>query len=305
MLGFTLRQLECFLAAAQEGGVTAAADRLLLSQSAVSVALAKFEAAVGVQLFVRDHARGLLLTDPGRDMVARAERLLADAEGLADSAVARERSVAGTLNVSCFSTLAPYLLPRALERLAASHPELEVACVEQPTFDALEHSLLDGSCELGLAYDHGLPEYLAAEAVAEVPPLALLPGDHRLAEREAVSLAELAAEPFVLFDVSQASTYLLSLFRAVGAAPYVRYRTRSVMLLHSLVARGLGFSILNQRPAQLQSVDGAPFLAKPFVEPLPALTVVLLHPARVELTAKAAAFLATCREIVAEVYELA
>jgi DNA-binding transcriptional LysR family regulator len=305
MPSFTLRQLECFLAAAQEGSVTAAADRLHLSQSAVSVALAKLEGAVGVQLFVRDHARGLLLTDPGRDMIGRAERLLEDAELLADSALTRDRSVAGTLNVSCFSTLAPYLLPRALELLGASHPELHVACVEQPTFETLERSLLDGSCELGLAYDHGLPDYLTAEAVAEVRPHALLAADHRLAGREAVSLAELAAEPYVLFDVAQASTYLLSLFRAVGAAPSVRYRTRSVLLLHSLVARGLGFSILNQRPAQLTSVDGVPFLAKPFEEPLPALTVVLLHPARVELTAKADTFLATCREVAAEVYELA
>jgi DNA-binding transcriptional LysR family regulator len=271
----------------------------------VSVALANLERSLGVRLFVRSHARGLVLTDPGRDMVARAQRLLADADGLASRAVAQDRLVSGALTVSCFSTIAPFLIPRILERLAASHPELDVTCEDLPTFEALELSLFEGTCELGLAYDHGLPDYLAAEVVATIRPHAVLPADHRFAGRDAVSLAELAEDPYVLYDASQASTYMLSLFRAVGAAPRIRHRTANIALAHSMVARGLGYSILNQHPAVLVSADGVPFVAKPFTEPLPGLRIVLLHPDRLRLTAKAAAFAAACRETAAEIYDAA
>lgn len=295
MISFTLRQLEYFVAVVEEGSITGAALELHLSQSAMSTALANLERSVGAQLLVRNHSRGVLLTEPGRQLVERARLLLADAERLADDTVAHERALSGSLTVASFSTLAPYLLPRVLEDLATSHPDMEVMLAEAPTFEALERSLADATCEVALAYDHGLPDYLTAEAIAEIGPHALLAADHPLAGEPTVSLAALAQEPFVLFDAPQASTYMLSLFRAVGAAPRIRHRTTNLLLLQALVARGLGFSILNQRPAQLVSPDGVPFVARPIAEPLPALRVVLIHPDRLELTRRAAAFVDACR----------
>ncbi len=297
MIAYTLRQLEYFVAAVEEGGITAAALRMNLSQSAMSAALANLERAVGAQLLVRSTSRGIALTEPGRHLLARARRLLEDADALATGTLAHDRAVAGTLTVSCFSTLAPYLLPRVVASLQETHPDLHVTLLESPTFEDLERNLLEASCEVALAYDHGLPDYLAAEPVAEVAPHAILPVDHPLAAEDAVSLAALADEPFVLFDASQASSYMLSLFRSAGVTPQIRYRTTSVLLVQALVARGLGYAILNQRPAQLVSPDGTPFVARPFVEPLPALRVVLLYPSRLELTRKAAAFVERCREL--------
>jgi DNA-binding transcriptional LysR family regulator len=296
MIAFTLRQLEYFVAAVEEGSITGAALRLHLSQSAMSAALANLERSVGTQLLVRTPSRGLLLTDPGRHLLERARMLLRDAEALADGAVAHERSVAGSLTVASFSTLAPHLLPRVLAALRDSHPELEVVLAEAPTFEALERSLFDATCELGLAYDHGLPEYLTAEAIAEVAPHALVAADHALAGEPAVSLAQLADEPFVLFDVPQASAYMLSLFRSTGVVPRIRHRATSAPLIHALVARGLGYAIVNQRPAPLVSVDGVPFVALSLSDPLPRLRVVLVYPDRLQLTSRAAAFVACCRE---------
>lgn len=297
MTTFTLRQLEYFVAAVEEGGIGAAALRMNLSQSAMSSALANLEQAVGAQLLVRRHTRGIALTEPGRHLLARARRLLEDAEALADGTREHDRAATGTLTVSCFSTLAPYLIPRVVESLEETHPDLQVTLLETPTFEALERSLFDASCEVGLAYDHGLPDYLAAEVVAEVAPHAILAVDHPLAGEESVSLAALADDPYVLFDAPQAATYMRSLFRSAGVAPRIRHRTTSVLLLQSLVARGLGYSILNQRPAELVSADGRPFVAKPFREPLPGLRIVLLYPDRLRLTRRAAAFVDRCREL--------
>lgn len=295
MVAFTLRQLEYFVATVEEGSVTAAALRLHLSQSAMSTALANLERAVGAQLLVRHPARRLSLTDPGRHLLERARVLLADAEALVDGTVSHERSAAGSLTVASFSTLAPFIVPRVLTSLRATHPDLEVVLAEAPTFEALERNLFDATCEVGLAYDHGLPDYLRAEKIAEVAPHAILPAGHPLAGEETVSLAALAEEPYVLFDAPQASAYMLSLFRAAGVAPAIRHRTGSVPLLHALVANGLGYSIVNQRPATLVASDGMPFVARPFAEPLPALSVVLVYPDRLELTGRAAVFVAGCR----------
>lgn len=262
----------------------------------MSAALANLERSVGTQLLVRHPSRGLVLTDPGRHLLERARVLLRDAESLANGTVSHERSVSGSLTVASFSPLAPYLVPRVLAALEVTHPELEVVLAEAPTFEELERNLFDATCEIGIAYDHGLPDYLTAEAIAEVAPHVILPADHPLADEPTVSLAALAEEPYVLFDVPQASAYMLSLFRTAGVAPSIRHRTSSVPLLHSLVANGLGYSIVNQRPAQLVSPDGVPFVARPFQEPLPALRVVLVYPDRLQLTRRAAAFVATCRE---------
>jgi DNA-binding transcriptional LysR family regulator len=299
MIGFTLRQLEYFVVAVEEGSITAAALRLHLSQSAMSAALSSLERSVGTQLLVRNQGRGLVLTDPGRELLERARRLLAEAHELANGAASHERSVSGSLTVASFSTIAPFIVPQVIVELARSHPEIDVDLAEAPTFEALERNLCDATCELAIAYDHGLPDYLVAEPLGEVAPHALLPRDHRLASEPAVSLAELASEPYVLFDIPQASAYMLSLFRAVGATPRIRHRTSSVALVHSLVAAGIGYSILNQRPAQLVSPDGVPFVARSFREPLPPLQVVLVYPNRLKLTARAAAFAETCRAVAA------
>jgi DNA-binding transcriptional LysR family regulator len=295
MISFTLRQLEYFVAAVEEGSITAAALRLHLSQSAMSAALANLERALGTQLLVRHPSRGLVLTEPGRHLLERARVLLRAAEELADGTAAQERSVSGSLTVASFSTLAPFIVPRVLADLEVTHPELAVTVTEAPTFEDLERDLFEATCEVGVAYDHGLPDYLVGEAIAEVAPHAILPADHPLADEESVSLAALAPEPYVLFDVPQASTYMLSLFRAAGVLPNIRHRTSSVALLHSLVARGLGYAILNQRPAQLVSPDGVPFVTRPFKEALPALRVVVVYPDRRGLTHRAAAFVASCR----------
>jgi DNA-binding transcriptional LysR family regulator len=306
MIAFTLRQLEYFVAAVEEGSITAAALRMNLSQSAMSTALANLERAVGAQLLVRNASRGLALTDPGRTLLSRARRMLEDADALADGALAQTVAATGTLTVSSYSTLAPYLIPRVLASLGATHPDLQVTLREAPTFEHLERSLFDGSCEVALAYDHGVPEHLTAEPLAEVVPHAILPAGHPLAgDGEPVSLAALADEPFVLFDASQASTYMLSLFRAAGVTPRIRHRTTSVLLLESLVARGVGYSILNQRPAQLVSVDGVEFAAVPFREQLPSLRIVLLYPNGTRLTRKAEAFAERCRSLAPEAFSAA
>jgi DNA-binding transcriptional LysR family regulator len=285
---FTLRQLEYFVAVADAGTVTAAAQRMHLSQSAMSTALADLERAFGVQLLVRHHARGVTLTESGDQLLLAARELLRQADDLDSSAHALGEGVGGQITIGCFAILAPYLLPPLLAAVEKDLPGLELVPVEE-TLDALDSGLRGGRFELALTYDLGLGDGIARTELFGIRPHALLPASHRLADSDAVGLAELADEPFVLLDLPHSRDYFGAAFTSAGVKPQVRYRTRSAETARALVGRGLGWSLLNLRPATSESVEGRPVVIKELTDAVPALTVVLAKRLDGRLTRRAAA----------------
>ena len=94
---FTLRQLEYFVATCDAGSVTGAAKGIPVAASSVSAALSQLEAAFGVQLLIRYHARGVSPTPAGRQFLERARALLRDADGLERLASELTGELSGTL----------------------------------------------------------------------------------------------------------------------------------------------------------------------------------------------------------------
>ncbi len=176
---FTLRQLEYFVAVAEAGTVTAAAERVHLSQSAMSTALADLERVLGVQLLVRHHARGVTLTASGDALLFSARELLRQADDLDASADALGHSLVGRLRLGCFAILAPYVLPALLAAVEEELPGLEVEPVEEP-LDGIQTGLLEGRFELALTYDLALAEGIETRALRQIRPYALLASSHPL-----------------------------------------------------------------------------------------------------------------------------
>jgi DNA-binding transcriptional LysR family regulator len=299
MTKFTLRQLEYFIAAADAESMTEAALSLPLSQSALSSAIAQLERSLGVQLFMRHHARGLTLTAAGAAILGGARRLLAQADDLESTASDLGTGLSGRLVVGCFSTIAPLVLPRVFEEFAHIYPEVRVEHFEAD-FDVLERRLLEGTCEVAIVYDHGLSSQIAREVLFDFRPYALLAADHPLIGRTSISLRELALtdDPMILLDVPYGRDYYRLLFASVGVEPNIRYGTSTPAMVHSLVGRGLGFSVLNSPlPAEL-SVDGRRLVTVPLNDDVPPLTLVLAYPLGARLTRRAEAFLDRCRAAV-------
>jgi DNA-binding transcriptional LysR family regulator len=285
---FTLRQLEYFVAVAEAGTVTAAAERVHLSQSAMSTALADLERAFGVQLLIRHHARGVTLTASGEELLIAARQLLRQADDLDSSAHALGEGLGGRMSFGCFAILAPYFVPPLVAALDKELPGLEVEPVEE-TLDALDKGLRDGRFELALTYDLGLGEGIERIELLNIRPHVLVPAAHRLASAESVSLADLADEPYVLLDLPHSRDYFRAAFAAAGVQPRIRYRTRSAETARALVGRGLGWSVLNLRPSTNQSVEGRRVVALDLADDVPALTVVLAKRLGATLTRRAAA----------------
>jgi DNA-binding transcriptional LysR family regulator len=296
---YTLRQLEYFVAVADSGTVTGAAARVHLSQSAMSTALAELERALGVQLLMRHHARGVTLTPSGEQLLVVARQLLAQAEDLESSAHELGGELLGRVPLGCFAILSPYVLPRVLAAVGERLPGLEAEPHEE-SLDGVEQGLLDGRFELALTYDLGPGVGVTREPLYRVAPHAVLAADHPRARQRSVRLTDLSAEPFVLLDLPHSREYFESVFAAAGVEPVVRYRTRSTETVRALVGRGLAWGLLNLRPALDASVEGLPVVTVPLAGDPTELTVVLARAANARPTRRAEALSQLCREVLVD-----
>ncbi|GEB48986.1 LysR family transcriptional regulator [Streptomyces cacaoi] len=299
-MGFTLVQLRYFLIAAERGSMTEASAELHIAQSAVSAAIYNLERDLQVQLFIRRRGRGLTLTPAGERLQQQARDLLVRARELEREARGDGETISGPVAVGCFVTLAPSYLPPLFTECTARYPGIEIDVVEAET-DQLVHALSAGRIDFALTYGLGLAAEpaLSSETIARAPAYVIVSADHPLAGQGSVRLAELSTEPLVLLDLPHSRDYFRSLVAATGTAPDVRYRTQSYETVRSLVARGLGFSVLNQRPATSQTYGGGEIAELELRDGSPALEVKLASMAGMTQSARALAVMGLLREIAA------
>lgn len=211
----TLQQLAYFVAAAERGSFTAAADVLHLARPSVSEQIAQLEAEVGVALFVRA-GRRLELTDAGRLFLPEAERTLAAASDALHAVQQARRLSGGTASLGTFSTAHHLLLPRLADEFLAEHPDvqvrivgdnsaqladavragrLEAALVALPIDDdGLEVGPVIAEFEVVYASTRRLPDSVRIEQIAEAP-LVLAEarwGDHDPTRRQLLDRAQRA-----------------------------------------------------------------------------------------------------------------
>ena len=294
-MSFSLRQLRHFICIADHQNISSAARELFLSQPALSTSIVQLEEALGLQLLIRHHARGVSLTPAGNAFLAQARSLVAHAEEVASTGRALGESAQGILEVGCFWTLSPFFLPGLLVLARERHPELEIKVSEGP-LNELQGLLHNGNIEMALLYDIDLDPALARVPLADVKPHVLLPASHPLANRASLSLKALRDEPFILLDLPHSRDYFLGFFGKLGFQPRVRHRSQSFELVRGLVASGEGYSILNLQPASQQTYDGGKVRCLPIREKMPSLSVVLGHPVGLRQTGRAQAFLRCCHE---------
>lgn len=252
---YSLRQLEYLVAVAEYGSVSGAAKALHTSQSALSSGISEMERALGLQLLVRHHAKGVTLTSAGERLLARARNLLDDAVSLEQDARNLVSAPVGAVTLGVFHVIAAYVLPGLISVLDERYPDVQLR-VEEVGLDALNEGVLSGRFEVGIGYDLGRARGVAVQRLAEVSAHVVMPAGHRLASRKSVSLRDVAHDPVVLLDLPFSRDYFSSVWAAAGVEPDVRYRATSADLVRAMVGRGLGVALLNMRPRHTFTVDG-------------------------------------------------
>ncbi|RYE11104.1 MAG: LysR family transcriptional regulator [Hyphomicrobiales bacterium] len=256
-MAFTLRQLQYFIAVAEEGTVSGAAQSLSISQSAVTEAIKELETDLGVTLFER-HRRGLTITHKGHQFYRHANRILADVQDARRSfAPDAEPQAQRHLSLGVTSLVAGYVLSDLLARFRRAYPGVDVSAIED-NGDYLEHLLIGGELDVAVMVISNLRDRNALQAeIFETSPYRLwLPLGHKLASAESIALSDIASEPLIMLTVDETEENTGKLLSALGAKPHVAFRTRSVEAVRSLVATGAGIAILPDLVYRPWSLEG-------------------------------------------------
>ncbi len=272
---YTLRQLEYFVAVGDAGSIAVAAGRLNISAPSISSAISQLEDALGVTLFVRQHAQGLALTPGGRRLYKAARELLEGAAALHGMAGEISDQISGPLSVGCLVTVAPYFLPELRKAFQDRFPEAAFRQEEAHQAD-LFRMIRAAEIDTAFTYDMEIPQDIAFEPLADLHPYALFAPDHPLAGHERVTLKDLTAHPLVLLDLPISRGYFLSLFQGVGLKPRIADRTSHLGMVRTMVANGFGYGLLNVPSATDRAPDGKPLVFRPIVDDIAPLKVGLL-----------------------------
>jgi DNA-binding transcriptional LysR family regulator len=259
---FTLRQLQHFIAAAEAGTVTAAAETVHISQAAMSQSLTELERAVGQQLMVRTRSHGIQLTSSGRRFLADARDLVGRAADVQQVMEDRLDRLVGPLGIGCYTAVAPFWIPFIAERFIVPNPEVTVRIVEGDGKD-LQRQMLEGRFDAVITHTGHLVDGVRHEVIRRGQGYALVDPSHRLAGRSSAQVAEFGDDPFVLLDVPAVRDTQIPKLRRAGLDPNIRWRSTSFEAVRGLVGRGLGWSVLVQRPPVDLSYDGLPLVAVP------------------------------------------
>lgn len=253
-LRFTLRQVECFLAVAQHGSISRAAETLRASESTVADAVTGIERALGTELFRRQRSRGVKLTSDGRTVLPLARRMLADGAELSASVGNSVSTIAGPVRIGCLNTLASHVLPRLIVEVGQRYPGIDIE-YQIDDFATTLQERDTAELDLVVAFDNVVPPEYESLTIATTEPMLVVAADHPFAAQTSVDLTEVEDEPMVLFDVLSSRFHTMEVMSARGVKPRIQYRTSDYELCRSLVGRGLGYSLLMRRTIDAKTWD--------------------------------------------------
>jgi DNA-binding transcriptional LysR family regulator len=240
-----LRQLEHFVAAAEERHFTRAARRLHIVQSGLSASIRALERELGAALFVRS-TRRVELTQAGLALLPEARRTLAAVAAAGDAVAAVQGLLRGTLAVGTMQILPPAVdLVAVLGRFHAEHPGVELRLRQAGTGTLLEE-VAAGALDLALVAPVGrTPRGLVVRRLASDPLLVACAPAHPLASRGQLDLADLAGEPFVDFQPDWGLRMLVDQqLAAAGLDRHTALEVNDLPTLLELVAHGLGVALV-------------------------------------------------------------
>lgn len=295
-MAFTLRQLQYFVAVAEQGSVSRAAQNLSISQSSVTEAIKELEADLGVGLFER-HSRGLAITHEGHQFLRHATKILANVSD-ARRSFAGQRGAAsgGRLQLGVTSLVAGYVLSDLLARYRRAFPGVEVTAIED-NGDYLEHLLVGGELDVAVMVISNLRDRMALQAeILEVSPYRLwLPLGHPLVGADIIALSDIAELPLIMLTIDEIEENTGKLLTALGTRPQVAFRTRSVEAVRSLVATGAGVALLPDLVYRPWSLEGDRIESRDISGSLPVVQVGMVWRRGSSLTQPARDFVAVAQ----------
>ncbi|MFD1953808.1 LysR family transcriptional regulator [Paenibacillus thailandensis] len=242
----TYTQLKLFVKIAQTGSFTKAGIELNMTQPAVSRAISSLEDELGIVLLIRDKGKGIMLTDVGKQILARCQDILHNFEKI-EQIAARERGLeVGTIRVGAFPVASARFLPRIVKHITDRHPGIVFELYEG-TIDELKTWLHDRKIDVGFILPPA-DEWQAIPLYRE-KMYVVVPEEHPFAKLPAVPIRMLGGEPLVACKAGFEPP-ILDMFERVHTEPNIRYVVHNVNTAIGMAQEGLGLPVLSELSVQ-------------------------------------------------------
>ena len=267
-----IRQLQCFLRAAEAGSVTAAAAQLQLPQPAVSRHIGKLERELGTALLLR-HGRGVQVTEAGARLLDHARAILDHIEGAQHDIAALRDRPQGEVTIGMTPSAAQILAGRFIDRMAQELPDIRLR-IREGFGGNLTDWLLARSLDAAVLYSPRAARALAIDPVFEEDLLLVGPPAHPLLARRAVAFTDLGATPLLLPSPSQALRRTVeATARKAGVRLNVALEIDALAVMRTLAVQGRGLTILTETTVAAELAAGR-LAAVRFTPPLRRLVTI-------------------------------
>jgi DNA-binding transcriptional LysR family regulator len=265
MRALNLDQLKALEAVAETGSFTAAANRLNLTQSAVSVQIRELEERFGVRLIDR-LGKKAFATEAGQEVIARAKRINAEVEAMADDMRRRSEGWLGRVRFGAAPNILTYLLPPVLKGLRDSHPTLEISIRSGITRNLVGY-VLRNELDLALVTLPVDDKGLTLSHWRNDPMVAVFPETAKDVPAQ-VTPTYMAGWPLILDGRSQNDRMVRAWIRAAGAEPKVAIELGQPEAIRNVVAVGLGASVVGPEVMHQAAVVAGGAIERPLKPPL-------------------------------------
>lgn len=278
----TLTELKYIIAVAQEKSFGRAAEKCFVSQPTLSIAIKKLEDELDVTIFERQKNE-VLITAIGERLVQQAQSIWDEANKLKLMAREDKDCLHDVLKLGAIYTVAPYLFPQLLPKLAKAAPAMPIQ-IEENFTKILSKKLLQGQLDVIIVAEPFENNGIETVSLFSEKMFVILPVQHAWADKACISPQELESEKVLLLgdghcfrdDVLRACPDC-GISQQANTSEEKMVEGSSLETLRHMVASGLGISVLPESAINREQYSDDYFLVKPFMAPEPTREIVLAY----------------------------
>lgn len=248
--------------------ISEAAAALFTSQPGVSKQIRLLEEELGIDIFVRNGKRLVAVTDPGREVLDIARRVLQETENLKHVGREFKQQESGTLTIATTHTQARYALPGVIQAFTRDYPAVKLG-LHQGNPTQIAEQVLSGEADIGIATESlALYEALVTLPCYEWHHCVVTPPDHPLLREKRLTLKKLAQYPIITYDFAFTGRNKINqAFSEAGIAPNIALTAIDADVIKTYVELGLGVGIIAQmafipeRDTGLRLIDAGHLIA--------------------------------------------
>ncbi len=278
-----IKFLSYFVATAKHGSFSRAAERINISKSAIVRAVDLLEEDCQTKLFVRERAKGVVLTNDGEHLLQMCQVLFRDIKNL-EAKMSDLGTVSGELVLTCIESLAACIIPDLTVRMMKSYPTLQIRTIEAFPEHALD-LIRQGEADVmisarAISQRSDLPKWLEYEVLMQLMPCVTLAHDHPLARKARITMEDLLRHRMIVMSQPYITQLAMLYFRRINRFPDVAYETNTIENLRAMIGKGLGYGITHFKPMVDRSFTGDRLVTRNIYGVAPGIEIIVAYASR-------------------------